>query len=170
VHAALPLSDPPSARLVLALKCVRLVMTVLQRGSAEARLHAMDILTKISGACDDWTAGVEVDDVLRSPRAPLRRGPHTAQLPRARRAPGRRGASSHQGCGGQLRARPRRRRASPAAPQAPVQVPRGPPRLRGARPWPRRCCACRSWPPSSPSRCCGSSPWWRPRRRSWKTW
>ncbi|VAI48156.1 unnamed protein product [Triticum turgidum subsp. durum] len=38
------------------------------RGSAEARLHAMDILTKISsaGAGDHWTAGIDVDDVLKS--------------------------------------------------------------------------------------------------------
>ena len=42
-------------------------MALLQRGSAEARLHAMDIVTKISNAgAGDWTACVEVDDVLKS--------------------------------------------------------------------------------------------------------
>jgi hypothetical protein len=40
-------------------------MTVLQCGNTKARLHAMDILTKISGAGDDWTTGVDVDDVLK---------------------------------------------------------------------------------------------------------
>jgi hypothetical protein len=46
--AALPLSDPDSVALVLAPECMRPVMTLLQRGGAEARLHAMDILTKAS--------------------------------------------------------------------------------------------------------------------------
>jgi hypothetical protein len=48
VLTALPLSDPDSVALVLAPECMRPVMTLLQRGGAEARLHAMDILTKAS--------------------------------------------------------------------------------------------------------------------------
>ncbi|KAF7085352.1 hypothetical protein CFC21_088791 [Triticum aestivum] len=68
VLAALPLSDEASVGLVLAPECLRPIMALLQRGSAEARLHAMDILTKISsaGAGDHWTAGIDVDDVLKS--------------------------------------------------------------------------------------------------------
>jgi hypothetical protein len=68
VLAVLPLSDEASVGLVLAPGCLRPVMVLLQRGSAEARLHAMDILTKISnaGAGDQWAAGIDVEDVLKS--------------------------------------------------------------------------------------------------------
>ncbi|KAL6911754.1 hypothetical protein ACP4OV_000559 [Aristida adscensionis] len=68
VLAVLPLADPASAGLVLAPECMRPVMALLQRGGAEARLHAMDIVTKISSnaGAGDWTAGVDVDDVLKS--------------------------------------------------------------------------------------------------------
>uniref|UniRef100_A0A0D9VJP8 U-box domain-containing protein n=1 Tax=Leersia perrieri TaxID=77586 RepID=A0A0D9VJP8_9ORYZ len=71
VLAALPLSDEASARVVLSPECVRPVMALLQRGGAEARLHAMDILTKVSGQRGEWTlttaaAGVEIDDVIKS--------------------------------------------------------------------------------------------------------
>ncbi|BAF09706.1 E3 ubiquitin-protein ligase PUB23 [Oryza sativa Japonica Group] len=68
VLAALPLSDEASVRVVLAPECIRPVMALLQRGGAEARLHAMDILTKISssGSGGDWTAGVDIDDVIKS--------------------------------------------------------------------------------------------------------
>uniref|UniRef100_M8CBP5 U-box domain-containing protein n=1 Tax=Aegilops tauschii TaxID=37682 RepID=M8CBP5_AEGTA len=61
VLAALPLSDEASVGLVLAPECLRPVMALLQRGSAEARLHAMGILTKISsaGAGGHWTSGSE---------------------------------------------------------------------------------------------------------------
>ncbi|KAF0934666.1 hypothetical protein E2562_026414 [Oryza meyeriana var. granulata] len=67
VLAVLPLSDEASVRIVLAPECIRPVMALLQRGSAEARLHAMDILTKISDSGGgDWTAGVDIDDVIKS--------------------------------------------------------------------------------------------------------
>ncbi|EES07426.1 hypothetical protein BDA96_04G293500 [Sorghum bicolor] len=67
VLAVLPLTDAASVGLLLAPECMRPVMALLQRGSAEARLHAMDIVTKISNAgAGDWTACVEVDDVLKS--------------------------------------------------------------------------------------------------------
>ncbi|WVZ74121.1 hypothetical protein U9M48_022343 [Paspalum notatum var. saurae] len=69
VLALLPLADAASVGLVLAPDCIGPVMALLQRGSAEARLHAMDIVTKISSAGTgdgDWTACVEVDDVLKS--------------------------------------------------------------------------------------------------------
>ncbi|CAD6242904.1 unnamed protein product [Miscanthus lutarioriparius] len=67
VLALLPLADAASVGLLLAPECMRPVMALLQRGSAEARLHAMDIVTKISNAgAGDWTACVEVDDVLKS--------------------------------------------------------------------------------------------------------
>ncbi|XP_040376184.1 E3 ubiquitin-protein ligase PUB23-like [Oryza brachyantha] len=39
----------------------------VRRGSAEARLHAMDILTKISNSGGgEWTAGGDIDDVIKS--------------------------------------------------------------------------------------------------------
>jgi hypothetical protein len=69
VLAMLPLADAASVGPVLAPECMRPVMALLQRGGAEARLHAMDIVTKISNAsAGDWTAatGVEVDAVLKS--------------------------------------------------------------------------------------------------------
>ncbi|KQK00835.1 E3 ubiquitin-protein ligase PUB23 [Brachypodium distachyon] len=55
----------PLALLLQAPECMRPVMALLQRGGAEARLHAMDILTKISSNAVDWTAGIDVDDVLK---------------------------------------------------------------------------------------------------------
>jgi hypothetical protein len=67
VLALLPLADAASVGLLLAPEHIRPLMALLQRGSAEARLHAMDIVTKISNAgAGDWTARVEVDDVLKS--------------------------------------------------------------------------------------------------------
>ncbi|GJM86489.1 hypothetical protein PR202_ga02353 [Eleusine coracana subsp. coracana] len=75
VLAALPLADPESVGLVLAPECARPIATLLQRGGAEARLHAMDILVKVSSnaeagattSTDHWTAGgVDVGDVLKS--------------------------------------------------------------------------------------------------------
>ncbi|GJN21903.1 hypothetical protein PR202_gb09426 [Eleusine coracana subsp. coracana] len=75
VLAALPLADPDSVGLVLAPECARPIATLLQRGGAEARLHAMDILVKVSSNADagatttntdHWTAGVDVGDVLKS--------------------------------------------------------------------------------------------------------
>ncbi|CAN6240681.1 unnamed protein product [Urochloa humidicola] len=70
VLAALPLSDRASVELVLAPECMRPVVALVQRGSAEARLHAMSIVTKVSRATAggrDWAAGVgDVDDLVRS--------------------------------------------------------------------------------------------------------
>ncbi|XP_062217532.1 E3 ubiquitin-protein ligase PUB23-like [Phragmites australis] len=67
VLSVLPLADAALVGLVLAPECLRPVLALLQRGSTEARLHALDILTKISNAgAGDWTAGVDVDDVLKS--------------------------------------------------------------------------------------------------------
>ncbi|KAG8059813.1 hypothetical protein GUJ93_ZPchr0002g26120 [Zizania palustris] len=67
VLAVLPLSDDASVRVVLSPECIRPVMALLQRGSAESRLHAVDIVTKISNAGGgDWTAGVDIDDVIKS--------------------------------------------------------------------------------------------------------
>ncbi|CAN6249928.1 unnamed protein product [Urochloa humidicola] len=70
VLAALPLSDDASVELVLAPECMRPVVALVQRGSAEARLHAMSIVAKVSRATSgsrDWAAGVgDVDDLVRS--------------------------------------------------------------------------------------------------------
>ncbi|KAL6838884.1 hypothetical protein ACP4OV_031320 [Aristida adscensionis] len=71
VLAALPLADDASVELVLRPECMRPVAALVQRGGAEARLHAMGILAKVSrrGAGDrDWTEteGVDVDDLARS--------------------------------------------------------------------------------------------------------
>ncbi|PUZ48657.1 hypothetical protein GQ55_7G263400 [Panicum hallii var. hallii] len=66
VLAALPLSDDASVELVLKPDCMRPVVALVQRGSAEARLHAMSIVAKISRADRDWTAGVDVDDLVKS--------------------------------------------------------------------------------------------------------
>ena len=66
VLAALPLSDGTSVELVLKPECMRPVVALVQRGSAEARLHAMSIVAKISRADRDWTAGVDVDDLVKS--------------------------------------------------------------------------------------------------------
>ncbi|CAL5055267.1 unnamed protein product [Urochloa decumbens] len=68
VLALLPLADAASAGCVLAPECMAPVVALLQRGGAEARLHAMDIVTKVSSVAGagDWTAGVEVGDVVKS--------------------------------------------------------------------------------------------------------
>ncbi|KAL6651291.1 hypothetical protein ACP70R_010216 [Stipagrostis hirtigluma subsp. patula] len=69
VLAALPLSDDASVELVLKPECMRPVVALVQRGSAEARLHAMGIIAKISrcSADDrDWTEGVDADDLVKS--------------------------------------------------------------------------------------------------------
>ncbi|CAD6259835.1 unnamed protein product [Miscanthus lutarioriparius] len=69
VLATLPLSDDASVELVLKPECMKPVVAVVQRGSAESRLHAMAILAKISsasGAERDWTPGVDVDDLVKS--------------------------------------------------------------------------------------------------------
>ncbi|RLM75708.1 E3 ubiquitin-protein ligase PUB23-like [Panicum miliaceum] len=67
VLAALPLSDDTSVELVLKPECMRPVVALVQRGSAEARLRAMSIVAKISSGADrDWTAGVDVDDLVKS--------------------------------------------------------------------------------------------------------
>ncbi|CAL5054937.1 unnamed protein product [Urochloa decumbens] len=68
VLALLPLADAASAGCVLAPECMAPVVALLQRGGAEARLHAMDIVTKVSSVAGagDWTEGVEVGDVVKS--------------------------------------------------------------------------------------------------------
>ncbi|KAF8702254.1 hypothetical protein HU200_033020 [Digitaria exilis] len=67
VLAALPLSDDASVELVLETECMRPVVALVQRGSAEARLHAMAIVSKVSRASGrDWTSGVDVDDLIKS--------------------------------------------------------------------------------------------------------
>ncbi|OEL28484.1 E3 ubiquitin-protein ligase PUB23 [Dichanthelium oligosanthes] len=65
----LSLSDDASVELVLKPECMRPVVALVQRGSAEARLHAMAIVAKISMASSadrDWTAGVDVEDLIKS--------------------------------------------------------------------------------------------------------
>jgi hypothetical protein len=69
VLATLPLSDEPSMELLLRPESMGPVVALVQRGSAEARMHAMAILAKISRASADrdWTAGViDVDDLVKS--------------------------------------------------------------------------------------------------------
>ncbi|XP_062183794.1 E3 ubiquitin-protein ligase PUB23-like [Phragmites australis] len=68
VLATLPLSDDASVELLLKPECMGPVVALVQRGSAEARLHAMFILTKISSASadHDWTAGVDVEYLVKS--------------------------------------------------------------------------------------------------------
>jgi hypothetical protein len=68
VLAMIPLSDEPSIELLLKPERMGPVVALVQRGSAEARLHAMAILAKVSRASADrdWTAGVDVDDLVKS--------------------------------------------------------------------------------------------------------
>ncbi|TVU03896.1 hypothetical protein EJB05_50544, partial [Eragrostis curvula] len=72
VLATLPLADAASVELLLNPESVMApVVALVQRGSAEARLHAMAILAKVSKASAttsdrDWTAGVDVDDLVKS--------------------------------------------------------------------------------------------------------
>ncbi|KAF8651754.1 hypothetical protein HU200_063270 [Digitaria exilis] len=67
VLAALPLSDDAYVELVLGTECMRPVVALVQCGSSEARLHAMAIVSKVSRASGrDWTAGVDVDDLIKS--------------------------------------------------------------------------------------------------------
>jgi hypothetical protein len=186
--AALPLSDPDSVALVLAPECMRPVMTLLQRGGAEARLHAMDILTKASSSAgatgDHWTAGVDVDDVLKpllellsDEGSTTRLGSRTLDvlLEVVERAS--RGTAKAVEVGAvhvlvELLADADDRRDVERILlllKCLCKCPEGRSPSRSTawrwRPWRRRCCACRSWPHSWPSRCCGSCPWWRPRRR-----
>ncbi|KAG8066024.1 hypothetical protein GUJ93_ZPchr0004g39575 [Zizania palustris] len=65
VLATLPLSDDESVELLLNPECMRPVSVLVQRGSAEARLHAMSMISKISKASvRDWTLEVDVDDMV----------------------------------------------------------------------------------------------------------
>uniref|UniRef100_A0A0D9ZPX8 U-box domain-containing protein n=1 Tax=Oryza glumipatula TaxID=40148 RepID=A0A0D9ZPX8_9ORYZ len=67
VLATLPLSDDASVELLLKPECMRPVSVLVQRGSAEARLHAMSMICKISRASvRDWTAEVDVDDMVKA--------------------------------------------------------------------------------------------------------
>jgi hypothetical protein len=64
----LPLSENASVDLVLKPECMRPMVALVQRGSAEARLHAMSILDKVSKASGgrNWAAVVDVDDMVKS--------------------------------------------------------------------------------------------------------
>uniref|UniRef100_A0A0E0KUI1 U-box domain-containing protein n=1 Tax=Oryza punctata TaxID=4537 RepID=A0A0E0KUI1_ORYPU len=67
VLATLPLSDDASVELLLKPECMRPVSVLVQRGSAEARLHAMSMISKISRASvRDWTTAVDVDDMVKA--------------------------------------------------------------------------------------------------------
>ncbi|KAM0897947.1 hypothetical protein ACQ4PT_022241 [Festuca glaucescens] len=64
----LPLSENASVDLVLKPECMRPMVALVQRGSTEARLHAMSILDKVSKASGgrNWTAVVDLDDMVKS--------------------------------------------------------------------------------------------------------
>ncbi|KAG8082946.1 hypothetical protein GUJ93_ZPchr0014g46647 [Zizania palustris] len=67
VLATLPLSDDESVELLLNQECMRPVSVLVQRGSAEARLHAMCMISKVSKASvRDWTLEVDVDDMVKA--------------------------------------------------------------------------------------------------------
>ncbi|KAL5213950.1 hypothetical protein ABZP36_003102 [Zizania latifolia] len=67
VLATLPLSDDESVELLLNPECMRPVAVLVQRGSAEARLHAMSMISKISKASvRDWTLEIDVDDMVKA--------------------------------------------------------------------------------------------------------
>ncbi|GJN01908.1 hypothetical protein PR202_ga19212 [Eleusine coracana subsp. coracana] len=84
VLAAIPLSDEPSARLLLKPESMMMgpLVALVQRGSAEARLHAMTILAKVSKASTgDWTAHVDdVGELTRSLLELLSDGVASAKL------------------------------------------------------------------------------------------
>lgn len=84
VLATLPLSDDQSVDLLLRPESMAPLVALVQRGSAEARLHAMSILAKISragGAHGDWTAHVaDVDDLVNSLLELLSDGVASAKL------------------------------------------------------------------------------------------
>ncbi|KAK1632333.1 hypothetical protein QYE76_006648 [Lolium multiflorum] len=63
-----PLSENASVDLVLKPECMRPMVALVQRGSAEARLHAMSILDKVSKASGgrNWAAVVDVEDMVKS--------------------------------------------------------------------------------------------------------
>ncbi|KAL5216463.1 hypothetical protein ABZP36_007864 [Zizania latifolia] len=67
VLATLPLSDDESVELLLNPECMRPVSVLVQRGSAEARLHAMSMISKVSKASvRDWTLEIDVDDMVKA--------------------------------------------------------------------------------------------------------
>ncbi|RRT36069.1 hypothetical protein B296_00049453 [Ensete ventricosum] len=69
VLSLLPLSDDATVELVLKPDCLKPMMVILQRGSAEARVHAMSILTKISKINNEWITNMVTDqdvDIVKS--------------------------------------------------------------------------------------------------------
>uniref|UniRef100_A0A0D9W8S4 U-box domain-containing protein n=1 Tax=Leersia perrieri TaxID=77586 RepID=A0A0D9W8S4_9ORYZ len=86
VLATLPLADDASVELVLRPECMRPVSVLVQRGSAEARLHAMSMISKISrsSAARDWTTEVvdviDVDDMVKALLELLSDGGASAKL------------------------------------------------------------------------------------------
>ncbi|XP_008796330.2 E3 ubiquitin-protein ligase PUB23-like [Phoenix dactylifera] len=68
VLSLLPLSNQASVELLLKPECMKPMMVMLQRGSAEARLHTMAILLKISKTNHCWahTIGDQGMDVFKS--------------------------------------------------------------------------------------------------------
>lgn len=69
VLALLPLSDEATVELLSKPDCVRSMMEILQRGTAEAQLRTMSILMKASKTNNEWTNTVvaeEDGDVVKS--------------------------------------------------------------------------------------------------------
>ncbi|KAF0892197.1 hypothetical protein E2562_014790 [Oryza meyeriana var. granulata] len=67
VLATLPLAEDASVELLLKPECMRPVSVLVQPGSAEARLHAMSMISRISRASvRDWTQEVDVDDMVKT--------------------------------------------------------------------------------------------------------
>ncbi|WOL06293.1 E3 ubiquitin-protein ligase [Canna indica] len=70
VLALLPLlEESTAAALLLKPECTEPTMAVLRRGSAAARVHAMEMLTKIAKIDNEWTKTMtdqDADDVLKS--------------------------------------------------------------------------------------------------------
>nr|XP_010911082.1 E3 ubiquitin-protein ligase PUB23 [Elaeis guineensis] len=68
VLSILPLSNEASVELLLKPECMKPMMIMLQRGSADARLHTMAILLKISKTKHSWThaIGEQEMDIFRS--------------------------------------------------------------------------------------------------------
>lgn len=68
VLSILPLSNEASVELLLKPECMKPMMIMLQRGSAEARLHTLTILLKISKTDHSWALaiGEQEIDIFRS--------------------------------------------------------------------------------------------------------
>ncbi|KAJ6808471.1 E3 ubiquitin-protein ligase PUB23 [Iris pallida] len=61
----LPVAEAASAELLSRPECMRPMMLLLQRGSAEARLHTMAVLQKLSRTSKDWMLSDQQVDVAR---------------------------------------------------------------------------------------------------------